>query len=275
MKTWLITGSSTGLGRHLAETVLKHGDQCILTARKPEQLDDLVSLFAHRAIAVPLDVTQPDQIQAALVSGQERFGAIDVVVNNAGYGLLAALEETNDARLAQNLETNLVGPLRLMRAVIPLMRAQKHGHIINISAAAAAGNYPGFAVYGAAKAGLEAASESVAGECAPFGIKVTVVVPGPFRTDFISRSLEAAPRLPAYVSTVGKFETFLARINGKQPGDPGKAAEAIFQIAGADRPPLRLVLGKYACEKFDKRLNTLRAELEQWRGVGLPTDYPV
>ena len=273
MKTWLITGASAGLGRHLAETALKNGDQCVLTARQPERLDDLVSLFGHLALAVPLDVTQPAQIAAAFAAGRERFGAIDVVVNNAGYGLLAALEETDDARLAKNLETNLVGPLRVMRAAIPLMREQKHGHIINISAAAASGNYPGFAVYGAGKAGMEAASEAVAAECAPFGIKVTLVIPGPFRTDFIARSLDVAPRLLEYAGTVGKFETFLRRINGKQPGDPGKAAEAICQIAGVEKPPFRLVLGKYATDKFDKKLKAQGVELEAWKSVGLPTDF--
>lgn len=274
MKTWLITGASTGFGRQLAETVLKNGDQCVLTARKPEQLDDLVSIFAHLAIAVPLDVTQPGQIANAFGVACEHFGAIDVVVNNAGYGLLAALEETSDARLTKNLETNLIGPLRVMRAAIPIMREQKRGHIINMSAAAAFGNYPGFAVYGAAKAGLEAASEAVAGECAPFGIKVTLVVPGPFRTDFIARSLDIAPRLADYVGAVGKFGTFLTRINGKQPGDPLKAAEAIYQIAGVEKPPFRLVLGKYAYDKCEKRLKALAAELEAWKAVGLPTDFP-
>ncbi len=273
MKTWLITGASTGLGRQLAETALKCGDQCILTARKPEQLDDLVSLFSHLAIALPLDVTQPGQITAAFAAAREHFGVIDVVVNNAGYGLLAALEETDDARLAKNLETNLIGPLRVMRAAIPIMRAQQHGHILNISAAAAFGNYPGFAVYGASKAGLEAASEAVAAECAPFGIKITLVVPGPFRTEFISRSLDVAPRLPEYVNTVGKFETFLTRINGKQPGDPQKAAEAIYQIAGLDKPPFRLVLGKYATDKFDKKIKAQATELEAWKSVGMPTDF--
>lgn len=273
MKTWFITGASTGFGRQLAETVLKHGDQCVLTARKPEQLADLVTIFSHLAIALPLDITQPAQIATALATGREKFGTIEVVVNNAGYGLLAALEETDDARMERNLETNLIGPLRMMRAAIPLLRQQKGGHIINISAAAAFGNYPGFAIYGAAKAGLEAASESVAGECAPFGIKVTLVVPGPFRTDFISRSLDTAPRLPEYIHTVGKFETFLTRINGKQPGDPLKAAEAIYQIAGIEKPPFRLVLGKYANDKSAKKIKALGDELEAWKAIGLPTDF--
>lgn len=273
MKTWLITGASTGFGRQLAETVLQHGDQCVLTARRPEQLADLVSRFADRAIALPMDVTQPAQIAPVFAAAQERFDTLDVVVNNAGYGLLAALEETDDSRLARSLETNLVGPLRVMRAAIPIMREQKRGHIINMSAIAAFANELGFAVYGAAKAGLEAASEAVAGECAPFGIRVTVVVPGPFRTDFIVRSLDVAPRLPEYANTVGKFESFLTRINGKQPGDPIRAAEAIYQIAGVEKPPFRLVLGKYAHEKFAKKLGLLGAELEAWKSLGLPTDF--
>jgi NAD(P)-dependent dehydrogenase (short-subunit alcohol dehydrogenase family) len=273
MKTWFITGASTGFGRQLAETVLQNGDQCVLTARQPEQLADLVTLFSHLAIALPLDVTQPTQINAALAAAREKFGTIDVLVNNAGYGLLAALEETDDAQMERCLTTNLIGPLRLMRAAIPILREQKCGHIINISAAAAIGNYAGFGIYGAAKAGLEAASESVAAECAPFGVKVTLVVPGPFRTDFIARSLDVAPRLPEYAGTVGKFETFLTRINGKQPGDPRKAAEAIYQIAGSEKPPFRLVLGKYANDKFAKRLKALGDELEAWKAVGLPTDF--
>jgi NAD(P)-dependent dehydrogenase (short-subunit alcohol dehydrogenase family) len=274
MKTWFITGASTGFGRQLAETVLQNGDQCVLTARQPEQLADLVTLFSHLAVAVPLDITQPAQITAALAAAREKFGALDVLVNNAGYGLLAALEETDDARLQRCLETNLVGPLRVMRAAIPQLRAQKHGHIINISAAATLGNYAGFGIYGAAKAGLEAASESVAAELAAFGVKVTLVIPGPFRTDFVSRSLDVAQRMPEYAGTVGKFETFLQRVNGKQPGDPRKAAEAIYQIAGMDKPPLRLVLGKYANEKMAKRLKTLNDELATWQLVGLPTDFP-
>jgi NAD(P)-dependent dehydrogenase (short-subunit alcohol dehydrogenase family) len=273
MKTWFITGASSGFGRQLAETVLKYGDQCVLTARQPEQLADLLTIYSHLAIALPLDVTNQMQIDAALAAAREKFGTIDVLVNNAGYGLLAALEETDDARLEKNLQTNLVGPLRLMRAVIPIFREQKHGHIINITAAAAIANYAGFAIYGAAKAGLEAASEAVAAECAPFGIKVTLVVPGPFRTDFISRSLDVPPRLPEYAATVGKFETILKRMNGRQPGDPQKAAEAIYQIAGMEKPPFRLALGKYAHDKFAKKIKSLGDELAAWQSVGLPTDF--
>lgn len=273
MKTWLITGASTGFGRQLAETVLQNGDQCVLTARQPEQLADLVSLYSHLAIAVPLDITQPAHFAPALTAAREHFGGLDVLVNNAGYGLLAALEETDDARLARNLETNLIGPLRLIRAAIPLFREQKRGHIINLSAAAAFGNYPGFGIYGAAKAGLEAASESLALELAPFGVKVTLIVPGPFRTDFISRSLDQPDRLPEYAATVGKFQKFLQVVNGKQPGDPAKAAAAIYHIAGLEKPPFRLVLGKYANEKHLKKIKALSDELEAWKTIGLPTDF--
>jgi NAD(P)-dependent dehydrogenase (short-subunit alcohol dehydrogenase family) len=273
MKTWLITGASSGFGRHLAETVLKNGDQCVLTARQPEQLADLVTLFSHIAIAVSLDVTKPAQITEAFAAAREKFGGVDVLVNNAGYGLLAALEETDDAQMTRNLETNLIGPLRVMRAAIPMMREQKRGHIINISAAAVIANYAGFSIYGAAKAGMEAASESVAVELAPFGVKVTLVVPGPFRTDFISRSLTTVPRLPDYANTVGKFERYLHHISGKQPGDPARAAEAIYSIAGIEKPPFRLVLGKYAIEKFQKKLKAMGDELEAWKATGLPTEF--
>ncbi len=273
MKTWFITGASSGFGRHLAEAALQHGDRVVLTARQPGALADLVALYPDHAVAVALDLTIPTQIPTALQQAQDKFGVIDVLVNNAGYGLLAALEETDDVRLARNLEINLIGPLRLIRAAIPLFRQQKHGHIISITAIAAFANEVGFGVYGAAKAGLEAASESLVGELAPFGIKVTVVVPGPFRTDFIKRSLEAVPRRPEYAGTVGKFDALLQRINGRQPGDPRKAAEAIYQIAGAEKPPFRLLLGKYAYDKFEKKLKAHAAEMEAWRATGLPTDF--
>ena len=273
MNTWLITGASTGFGRQLAETVLQLGDRAVVTARNPDSLGALVALYPDRAAAVELDITKPAQIDVALAQAQERFGGVNILVNNAGYGLLAALEETDDTRLARILETNLVGPLRLIRAVIPVFRKQGHGHIISISAIAAFSNELGFSVYGATKAALEAASDALVGELAPFGIKVTVVLPGPFRTDFIGRSLDAVPRLPEYANTVGKFEAFLTKINGKQPGDPRKAAEAIYQIAGTEKPPFRLVLGKYAYDKFEKKLKSLGEELGKWKPTGLPTDF--
>lgn len=275
MKTWFITGTSSGLGRHLAETVLRNGDQCVLTARRPEQVEDLTSLFGHAAIALRLDVTEPASITAALKNAQEHFGTIDIIVNNAGQGLLSGLEETDDSLLARNLETNLLGPIRVMRMALPIFREQRGGHFINISAAAAISNYAGFGIYGAAKAGLEAASEAVALEAASFGVKVTLVVPGPFRTDFVSRSVEFATHQPEYAATVGKFETLLKRMNGRQPGDPARAAAAIYQIAHAEQPPFRLVLGKYAVQKMEKKIAALQNELNAWRTLGESTDGAV
>jgi NAD(P)-dependent dehydrogenase (short-subunit alcohol dehydrogenase family) len=272
-RTWLITGASSGLGRHLAEAALKEGENVVVTARNAEALRDLFQNHARQAHALALDVTDAGQINEAVSAAVQRFGRIDVLINNAGCGLLAALEETDDERMAKNLATNLTGPLRLMRAVIPVMRAQPGGRIINIGAIAGFSNDVGFSVYGAAKAGLEAASDAVAGEVAPFGIQVTVVVPGPFRTDFISRSLDRAPRLLEYKATVGNFETVLNRINGRQPGNPTLAAAAIIALSRTERQPRRLLLGKYAYENFSKKLKAHTEEMNAWAHLGLPTDY--
>jgi len=273
MKTWFITGTSTGLGWHMAETALQRGDQVVLTARHVEGLADRVAPYGGKARVLALDVTDPAQIAAAWAEGWSCFDGIDVLVNNAGWGLLAPLEETGEDALRRNLETNLVGPLRLMRAAVPGFRDRGRGHVISVSAIAAFANEPGFGIYGASKAALEAASEALACEVAPFGIKVSVIVPGPFRTDFIGRSLEAGECSPVYASTVGKFGEILRRVNGRQPGDPRKAAEAIYSIAGRADAPFRLVLGKYATEKFEKKLKALETELQAWREVGLPTEF--
>ena len=274
MQTWFITGASSGLGRSLAETVLQAGAQAVLTARDPQVLAPLLQQYPAHARAVALDLTDPASITAAVQAGCECFGQLDVVVNNAGYGLLAALEETDDAHLQRNLQTNLLGPLQVMRAILPSLRAQGRGHLISISAIAAFANHVGFSVYGAAKAGLEAACEAVAEEVAAFGIKVTVVSPGPFRTEFIGRSLEAVASQPEYQKTVGKFHQYLQRIDGRQPGDPQRAAQAIWQIAQTPKPPFRLVLGKYAYDRFAQKLRSIGQELEEWKDIGLPTDFP-
>lgn len=273
MKTWLITGTSSGIGRRVAEVALEQGDRVVATARNAESIVDLVATHGDRCRAVTLDVTDARAISAVVAQAIEAFGTIDVLVNNAGIGLVGALEETDDALLRQNLETNLIAPLNLMRAVIPAMRQAGRGHLINISAIAAIGNEAGFGVYAAAKAGLIAATDAIATEVAPYGIKCTSVLPGPFRTDFIGRSLINAPRMPEYQATVGNFAKLLERIHGRQQGDPVKAARAIYQIAGVDAPPAKLVLGKYAYDKYAKKLKTAQAELEAWQQVGLPTDF--
>lgn len=273
-KVWFITGSSTGFGRILAETLLKQGDRVIATARKPAQLEDLIAQYPQTAIALRLDVTDKAEIRTVIEKAIAAFGQIDVLVNNAGYGLIGALEEVSDEQIQRNFDTNLFGAINVIRAVLPMMREQQSGHIINMSAIAGFSNELGFSIYGGAKFALEGVSEALHGEVAPLGIKVTIVEPGPFRTDFIGRSLDRAQeQMEAYQGTVGKFVNFLNKIEGKQPGDPQKAAEAIVQVVNSNNPPLRLVLGKYAYTKFRKKLESLTAELDAWEAVAANTDF--
>ncbi len=273
-RVWLITGCSAGLGRSLAEAVLNHGDAVVVTARDVARVKDLEARFPGKALAVPLDVTQPGQIQAAVSAALASFSRIDVLVNNAGFGVVGALEELSPEQMHRNLETNLMGPIYMMRAVLPEMRKQRGGHIVNISAIAAFGNEMGFSIYGGAKAALEAVSEALASEVRPLGIRVTIVSPGPFRTGFIGNSLEqGAQQIEDYRGTSGKFASFLQKFDGKQPGDPAKAAQAIIQIVEAERPPFRFVLGNYAVDKMRKKLKSIGAEVEAWAAIGQPTDF--
>jgi len=273
MKTILITGASTGFGRSIAEEALQRGHQVALAVRNPENVAELVAKFPGKAHPIRFDLTKPADAERAVRETLEQFGSLDVLVNNAGYGLLAALEESTDEQLARNLETNFTGPFRLIRAVLPVMRGQKSGRIITLSAIAAYANHPGFAVYGGAKAALDAACDAVAQETAALGIKFTQVIPGPFRTDFIGRSLDHAPRLPDYEGTVGKFGGFLSKMEGKQPGDPAKAAAAILDLMDAEKPPFRFVLGNYGTTTFARKLASMEAELNAWKEKGLPTDF--
>jgi NAD(P)-dependent dehydrogenase (short-subunit alcohol dehydrogenase family) len=273
MKTILITGASTGFGRAIAEESLNRGHQAVLAVRNPESVADLVARFPGKAYPIPFDLTKPADAERAVRKTVEQFGSLDVLVNNAGYGLLAALEESTDEQLTRNLETNFTGPFRLIRAALPVMRGQKSGHIITLSAIAAYANHPGFAVYGGAKAALDAACDAAAQETAALGIKFTQVIPGPFRTDFIGRSLDHAARLPDYEGTVGKFGGFLSKMEGKQPGDPAKAAAAILDLMDAEKPPFRFVLGNYGTTTFARKLASVEAELNAWKEKGLPTDF--
>ncbi|MCE9542918.1 MAG: SDR family NAD(P)-dependent oxidoreductase [Verrucomicrobia bacterium] len=273
MKTLLITGASTGFGRAMAMEALNRGHQVTLAVRNPESVADLVAQFPGKAYSIRFDLTKPADAERAVAETVEQFGTLDVLINNAGYGLLAALEESTDEQLARNLETNFTGPFRLIRAALPVMRGQKRGHIITLSAIAAYANHPGFAVYGGAKAALDAACDAAAQETAALGIKFTQVIPGPFRTDFIGRSLDHAPRLPDYEGTVGKFRGFLSKMQGKQPGDPAKAAAAILDLIDAEEPPFRLLIGGYAHTIFAKKLAAQDAEMKAWKEKGLPTDF--
>lgn len=272
MKTLLITGASSGLGRHLALEALGRGHQVVMAVRNPESVADLVKTHPETAAAIRFDLTVPADAARAVEETLRRFGRLDVLINNAGYGLLAALEETTDEQLARNLETNFTGPFRLIRASLPVMRTQKSGRIISLSAIAAYANHPGFAVYAGAKAALDAACDAAAQETAAFGIKFTQVIPGPFRTDFIGRSLEHAERIAEYEATVGKFGAYLGKINGSQPGDPAAAAKAIIDLIDQEKPPVRLVLGNYATTVLSKKLAAQESELAAWRDIGIATD---
>lgn len=273
MATILLTGASTGFGRALASEALARGHQVALAVRNPESVDELVTANPGKAHAIRFDLTKPADAERAVREMLEQFGSLDVLINNAGYGLLAALEETTDERLARNLETNFTGPFRLIRAALPVMRAQKSGRIISLSAIAAYSNHPGFAVYAGAKAALDAACDAAMQETAAFGIRFTQVIPGPYRTDFIGRSLDHAPRLHEYEATVGKFGAYLKKVDGKQPGDPVAAARLILDLLDEEKPPFRLVIGHYATAIMTRKLAATGAELEAWKEHGLATDF--
>jgi NAD(P)-dependent dehydrogenase (short-subunit alcohol dehydrogenase family) len=274
MSIILITGASTGFGRALATTALARGHVVALGVRNPEHVADLLEQNPDRAFSVRCDLTKTADPARAVEETMGRFGRIDVLINNAGYGLLAALEETGDEELARNLETNFTGPFRLIRAVLPVMRTQMGGRIISLSAIAAYANHPGFAVYAGAKAALDAACDAAAQETASFGIRFTQVIPGPYRTDFIGRSLERSPSMPEYDSTVGKFASYLGKVDGKQPGDPLAASGLILDLLDDENPPFRLVIGRYATGMFEKKLSSMETELSAWKQRGLATDYP-
>ena len=273
-RVWLITGCSSGFGAALAIAVLSRGERVIATARNADAIEELASQFPETCRALALDVTNASEVKSVVAAAVDEFARLDVAVNNAGYGLIGAFEELGAEQIARNFDTNFFGALEVIRAALPILRAQGSGHIVNISAAAVISNYAGFSIYGATKWALEGVSESLAVELKPLGIKVTIVQPGPFRTDFIARSLERADsHIADYDRTSGKFLRFLETMAGKQPGDPAKAAEAIIAAVESDAPPLRLVLGKYANDKTRKKIGDAERERAAWEQVGLPTDF--
>ncbi|AUG52414.1 oxidoreductase [Thalassospira marina] len=271
---WMISGCSTGLGHALAKAVLAAGNRAILTARRPETLADLAARYPETALAVELDVTKPQTITSAVTKAQQHFGRIDVLVNNAGYGYLAAIEEGDDAEIRDQFETNVFGVINLTKAVLPLMRAQKSGHIINISSIGGLVAFGATGYYHATKFALEALSESLWHETAPLGINVTIVEPGPFRTDWAGRSMIAAKTIiDDYAETAGKRRESTFAASGQQPGDPDRAAQAIITAVQAPNPPLRLLLGTLAYDIAIKRLTALRDNFDQWRDLTLSTDF--
>jgi NAD(P)-dependent dehydrogenase (short-subunit alcohol dehydrogenase family) len=272
-RVWLITGASSGLGRALAEAALDAGHRVVATARDAENVADLEQRHPGRATAAALDVTRPEQAAGALAAAVEAFGGVDVVVNNAGYGVLGALEELSDDELRSQFETNLFGALQVTRAALPQLRRQRSGHIVQLSSLSATVANPGESAYVGSKAALEGVSESLAKEVAHLGIRVTIVQPGPFRTDFAGRSLQKADPIDDYADTVGAARDLIAQLDGNQPNDPTRGAEAIIHAVESPNPPLHLALGEDAIEAIRANLDDQRAELDAWAEVGGATGF--
>lgn len=272
---WLITGCSTGFGRDLAQLVLQRGWRAVVTARDVSRVQDLIHGREDKALALSLDVTKNDDIAVAVKEAETRFGAIDVLVNNAGYGYQASIEEGDDAEIRAQFETNVFGLAAMTRAVLPGMRASRRGHIVNISSQAGFIGYPGSGYYAATKHAVEGLSDALSKEVAPLGIKVTCVEPGPFRTDWAGRSLQQRrPTIADYQDTVSARLETTASYSGKQPGDPVRAAEAIIKAVEADNPPKHLVLGAIALDGIREKLKETLAEVEAWAETSRKADYP-
>lgn len=273
MATWLITGCSTGLGRALAEAVLASGHNAVVTARNVDAVEDITAGFPDTALALPLDVTDKAQISAAVKAAEDKFGSIDVLVNNAGYGYRAAVEEADDADIRRLFDTNFFGAVDMIKAVVPGMRANKSGTILNISSIGARITPPGSGYYAATKAALEGMSGSLRHELKPLGINVTAIEPGGFRTDFAGRSLtQSATAIGDYADTAGKRRKEHDTAHGSQPGDPDKAARAIMAVVESANPPGLLVLGTDAFGAFGMVAEAQRAELDQWQELSTSTD---
>src|SRR4051794_1475339 len=275
MSTWFITGSSSGLGRDLARAVLDAGHNAVVTARNTDSVQDLTEAHPDTALAMALDVTDAAQVADAVRQGEERFGGVDVLVNNAGYGYRAAVEEGDQADVATLFATNVFGPVALIKAVLPGMRARRSGAIVNISSIGARICPPGSGYYAASKAALEGLSGSLRKELAPLGIRVVVVEPGGFRTDFAGRSLQqSATVIDDYAETAGKRRKENNIAHGTQPGDPARAARAIVTAVEADEPPALLMLGTDALTAIRAVIDAQLAELGAWEGTSLSTDFP-
>ena len=270
-RIWLITGSSSGFGRTLAEAALAAGDRVVATARRPETLDDLVAGAPERVLAVALDVTDQEQIDAAVAAARSHFGRIDVLVNNAGHGSVGAVEELDDGELRALMDTMFFGAVALTRAVLPVMRAQGGGAIVQMSSMGGQVTMPGFGAYCSAKFALEAMSESLAAEVAPFGIRVLIVEPGAFRTAFGGAGMQRSRDIGVYAETVGPTRAAVDAMDGSQPGDPEKAAAAILRALASDAAPLHLALGDDAVDAIGAALARRRADLEAWEAVSRAT----
>ncbi len=272
---WLITGCSSGIGRHIAEAALEAGMRVAVTARRPETVSEIVRRFPVRAIALALDVTDRAQIADAVEQTSRAFGAVDVLVNNAGYGYMAALEEGEDEEVRAMFDTNFFGAVEMIKAVLPGMRERGRGHVINISSMTGLVTNPPNIYYSATKYALEAVTEGLAKEAGPLGIKVTAIEPGAFRTDWSTRSMkESRSSLDAYAETVGARKKLIRLAGNRFPGDPRKVAEAVLMVAGLEDPPLHLLLGHDVYKAYREKLEALLESTEHWKQTTLDVNFP-
>jgi NAD(P)-dependent dehydrogenase (short-subunit alcohol dehydrogenase family) len=272
---WLITGCSTGFGLELAKQVIAKGDRVVVTARDKHRLAGLVAGHESTTLALDLDVTRADQIEASVKAAMERFGQIDILVNNAGYGYMTTVEEGEEDEIRRMFDANVFGLFALTRAILPVMRQQRRGHVINISSVAGLVGFPGSGYYAASKHAVEGWSDSLAAEAGPLGIQVTCIEPGPSRTDWAGRSMTQTPnRIADYADTAGSRLASLKELSGKQAGDPVRIVGAIIKIALSKNAPRHFVMGAIGIEAVGKKLRASLAEIEAWRDVGLSTDTP-
>ena len=273
-KTWMITGCSSGFGKVLAETVLARGDQLIATARKAEELGSLIACFPKTARAAALDVTREGSAAAAVALAEEAFGGLDILVNNAGFGFMGAIEEATPEEYRPMFETNVFGLIETTRAALPALRRRRGARVVNFSSGAGIAGAAGYGYYNATKFAVEGLSEALAQELAPLGLAVIIVEPGPFRTEFLGRSIATAKaEIDAYAETSGKLRHYRDTNNGRQAGDPEKAAAVILKAVDAAVPPLHLPLGPIAYSIAEKKLAAFKADLDAWRDTAIATDF--
>lgn len=273
-RVWLITGTSAGFGRELAQALIADGDRVVATARDVSAVKDLQDRDPERVMAVRLDVTDPASIAAAVEAAVGRFGQIDVLVNNAGHGLVGALEELSDEQTRAVMETNVFGVLAVTRAVLPHMRSRRSGHVVQLSSVGGVVGNPGHAIYAMSKYALEGMSEALSKEVAAFGIRVSIIEPGPFRTEFLGRSMAFSTPLADYADTpAGAVRERFSTSDGAQPNDPTKAAAAIIRFVRDENSPLRLPLGPEAVAAIRDKLSRQLGDLKAWESVSVDTRF--
>lgn len=274
-KVWFITGCSTGFGRELAKHLLENDYRVVVTARNADKVQDLVEINAENALAINLDVTDKAQVAHAVAKAEEHFRKIDVLVNNAGFGYFGAIEESDDAQVRAMFEANFWGLAEMTRAVLPNMRKEKSGTIVNISSIGGLVGFPGVGYYNATKFAVVGFSDALAKEVAPLGIKVVTVEPSGFRTDWAGRSAnDATSKIEDYAETAGANQAAIRGYSGNQPGDPVRAAKAIVEAVESENPPLNLLLGKAALKNARLKLETLQKDFDAWAEVSEGADFP-